>query len=155
MRDPGRELRGVAPELVRSHRRLPVGQAMTAPSDHPSLARRPLGRTGLQVTPICIGAGPIGDRNMAAIHTYSVPEERALATLRAVLRGPLNFLDTAAFYGEGESERRIGLALRELGGLPDGFVLATKADRDLQTNDFSADQVRRSVERSLRLLGLE
>jgi D-threo-aldose 1-dehydrogenase len=32
-------------------------------------------------------------------------------------------------------------------------VLATKADRDPQTGDFSADQVRRSVERSLRLLG--
>src|SRR2546430_10868871 len=118
MRDPGRDLRGAAAESVRGGGRLPVGQAMTAPSDHPSLARRPLGRTGLEVTPICIGAGPLGDRNMARIHGYSVPEERALATVRAVFDGPLNFLDTAAFYGEGESERRIGLVVRERGGLP-------------------------------------
>ena len=67
----------------------------------------------------------------------------------------INFIDTAAAYGEGESERRIGRVLRELGGLPPGFVLATKADRDLQSGDFSGGQIRRSVERSLRLLGLE
>jgi D-threo-aldose 1-dehydrogenase len=45
--------------------------------------------------------------------------------------------------------------LRELGGLPAGFVLASKADRDLKTGDFSGQQMRRSVERSLRLLGLD
>ncbi|HEY8744979.1 MAG TPA: aldo/keto reductase, partial [Chloroflexota bacterium] len=43
----------------------------------------------------------------------------------------------------------------ELGGVPDGYVLATKADRNLQTGDFSGDQIRRSIERSLRLLGLD
>ncbi len=69
--------------------------------------------------------------------------------------GPINFLDTAASYGDGESERRIGLVLREIGGLPAGFVLASKADRDLHTGDFSGEQMRRSVERSLRLLGLD
>src|SRR3954464_3403942 len=121
---------------------------MTVPSESPALPRRPLGQTGLVVTSLCIGAGPLGDRNMAAIHGYSVPEERALATVRAVFDGPINFMDTAAFYGEGESERRIGLVVRERGGLPAGFVLATKADRDLASSDFSGDQVRRSVERS-------
>ena len=35
------------------------------------------------------------------------------------------------------------------------MVLATKADRNLQTGDFSGEQMRRSIERSLRLLGLE
>src|SRR5207249_9239949 len=84
-----------------------------------------------------------------------VPEERALATIRAFFAGPLNFLDTAASYGDGESERRIGIILRELGGLPPGFVLATKADRDLQTGVFTGAQMRRSIERSLRLLSVE
>jgi D-threo-aldose 1-dehydrogenase len=42
-----------------------------------------------------------------------------------------------------------------MGELPDGFVVATKADLDPATGDFSADQVRRSVERSLELLGLD
>src|SRR5437763_1967021 len=117
------------------------------------LALHPLGSTGLQVTSICIGTAPLG--SMPETFGYEVPEERALATIRTFFAGPLNFLDTAASYGDGESERRIGMVLRELGGLPSGFVLATKADRDLQTGVFTGAQMRRSVERSLRLLGLE
>ena len=124
------------------------------------LTPRPLGSTGLQVTPICIGTAPLG--NMPETFAYSVGEERALATIRAFFTGQgnsgtssFNFLDTAASYGDGESERRIGIVLRELGGVPPGFVLATKADRDLQTGVFTGAQMRRSVERSLRLLGLE
>lgn len=122
------------------------------PTPDPTM-RRPFGSTGLLVTPICVGCAPLG--NMPETFGYAVPEEPALATLRAAFASSLNFLDTAASYGDGESERRIGIVLRELGGLPAGFVLATKADRDLQTGDFSGDQMRRSVERSLRLLGLD
>jgi D-threo-aldose 1-dehydrogenase len=118
-----------------------------------SLSYRPLGSTGLQVTELCIGCAPLG--NMPETFTYSVAEEQALATLRAIFAGPITFLDTAASYGDGESERRIGVVLRELGGLPPGFVLASKADRDLRSGEFSGDQMRRSVERSLRLLGLD
>jgi len=86
---------------------------------------------------------------------YSVGKERARDTLRAVLGNPVNFLDTAASYGDGESERRIGEVLKEMGGLPDGVVLATKADRNLKSGEFSGEQMRRSVERSLKLLGLD
>ncbi len=121
--------------------------------DSGNLILRPLGSTGLQVTPICIGAAPLG--SMPETFAYDVPEERALETIRAFFAGPFNFLDTAASYGDGESERRIGIILREMGGLPSGFVLATKADRDLQTGIFTGAQMRRSVERSLRLLGRE
>ena len=117
------------------------------------LPRRPLGPTGLHVTPLCVGCAPLGD--MPDTFAYSVPEDQALATLRAAFAGPINFLDTAASYGDGESERRIGLVLKELGGVPPGCVLATKADRDLATGEFSGEQMRRSVERSLRLLGVE
>jgi D-threo-aldose 1-dehydrogenase len=87
--------------------------------------------------------------------TYSVSKQRAFDTLRVVFESPLNFLDTAASYGDGESERRIGEVLEEIGGLPEGCVLATKADRDLRTGEFSGEQMRRSVERSLRLLGMD
>jgi D-threo-aldose 1-dehydrogenase len=117
------------------------------------LTLRPLGATGLLVPPVCVGCAPLGD--MPETFTYGVDEEQALATIRAALDGPITFLDTAASYGDGESERRIGLVLRERGGLPPGVVLATKADRDLQTGAFSGDQMRRSVERSLRLLGVD
>jgi len=93
--------------------------------------------------------------NMPETFEYSVSEQRAFDTLRAVFESPLNFLDTAASYGDGESERRIGELLEEIGGLPEGYILATKADRDLHTGDFSGEQMRRSVERSLRLLGMD
>jgi D-threo-aldose 1-dehydrogenase len=117
------------------------------------LSRRPLGRTGLSVSPVCVGCAPLG--NMLETFEYSVSKQRASDTLHAVFKSPLNFLDTAASYGDGESERRIGEVLAEIGGLPEDCVLATKADRDPKTGDFSGDQMRRSVERSLRLLGLD
>lgn len=107
----------------------------------------------MRVTPICIGAAPLA--SMPETFTYAVPTERALATLRACFAGPFNFLDTAASYGDGESERLIGRVLAELGGLPPGYVVATKADRDLQTGAFTGEQMRRSIERSLRLLGVD
>jgi D-threo-aldose 1-dehydrogenase len=116
-------------------------------------SQRPLGSTGLSVSPICVGCAPLG--NMPETFAYPVSRQRALDTLRAVFESPLNFLDTAAAYGDGESERRIGEVLAEAGGLPESVVLATKADRDLHTGDFSGEQMRRSVERSLKLLGLE
>ncbi len=117
-----------------------------------ALQARPFGRTGPLVTPLCLGcaglAGTIG-------FFGPVPEEQALALLRDFFRSPITFCDTSAAYGDGESERRIGLAIAELGGLPAGYVLATKADRDLASGDFSGEQTRRSLERSLRLLGVE
>jgi len=113
----------------------------------------PFGQTDLRVTPLCVGCAPLGD--MPETFAYSVSEASALATLRAAFGGPINFIDTAAAYGNGESERRIGLVLRELGGLPAGYVLASKADRNLQTGDFSGEQIKRSVEGSLRRLGLD
>jgi D-threo-aldose 1-dehydrogenase len=100
---------------------------------------RPLGATGLRVPPVCVGCAPLGD--MPEAFVYGVTEDQALATIRTVLDSPLTFLDTAASYGDGESERRV--------------VLATKADRDLHTGAFTGDQMRRSVERSLRLLGVD
>src|SRR5215211_1742033 len=90
-------------------------------------SRRPLGKTGLSVSPICVGCAPLG--NMPETFDYSVGREQARETLHAVFQSPLNFLDTAASYGDGESERRIGEVLAEIGGLPEDCVLATKADR--------------------------
>ncbi len=116
-------------------------------------SRRTLGSTGLSVSPVCVGCAPLGD--MPETFDYRVGEERARETLRAVFESPINFLDTAAAYGDGESERRIGEVLKEMGGLPESVVLATKADRDPTSGDFSGEQIRRSVERSLRLLGLD
>lgn len=118
-----------------------------------TLPRRRLPGTDLEVTPVAAGGAVLA--SMPRAFGYDVPEERALATIRGVLRGPLNFLDTGAGYGEGESERRIGLVLRESGGLPPGFVLSTKVDPDPATRDFSGAQALRSAEQSLARLGLD
>jgi len=126
---------------------------MVARDPSPYLTLRRFGATGLIVSPLCVGCAELG--NMPETFAYGVDEAQALETLRAVFSGPISFVDTAASYGDGESERRIGTVLRELGGVPDGFIVATKADRDLQSGDFSGDQMRCSVERSLRLLGVD
>ena len=118
-----------------------------------SLRNRPLGNTSLLVSPLCFGCAPLGD--MPETFGFSVAKERAHETLRAAFGSPVNFLDTAASYGDGEAEKRIGEVMRELGAVPSGYVIATKADRDLSTGDFSGEQMRRSVERSLRLLGMD
>ena len=117
-----------------------------------TLRRVRLGPTGLGVTRICAGAAQLGDLLEAV--GYAVPEDRARRTVLAILAGPMNFLDTAGAYGDGISERRIGEAIHEFGGLPADFVLATKAGMDHDTFEFTGDQARRSVDRSLRLLGL-
>lgn len=117
------------------------------------LGPRPLGRTGLSVSALCAGTSGLG--SIPEIFGYEVPEERALATLRAVFAGPITFVDTASGYGRGESERRIGLLLRELGGLPEGWVLATKVGQDWETGAFDGAWVRRCVEASRARLGLD
>lgn len=115
--------------------------------------RRLIGATGLAVTPLCFGASALGD--MPDTYGYAVSEERARATVHAIFDGPVNFLDTSRNYGFGRSEERIGAVIAERGGLPEGFVLSTKVDRDMETGCFDADRVRRSFEQSLTALGLD
>lgn len=110
---------------------------------------QPLGKTGLLVTPLCHGTSPLG--NLAGPSGH----DQAVATVRRVLEGPINFLDTSNNYGNGQSEVRIGQALREAGGAPEGFVLATKVDPLPGSDDFSGERVRASVRESLERLGLD
>jgi D-threo-aldose 1-dehydrogenase len=116
------------------------------------LARRPFGKTGLMVPPIAVGCAPIG--NMGDTFGYDVTENDAVATILAALDSPFPYIDTAAHYGDGESERRVGLALRERGGLPEKAILETKEGRDSK-NDYSGETVKRRMERSLQLLGVD
>lgn len=118
-----------------------------------SIAKTKLGRSGLEVSRICYGTGPIGD--MPEVYGHGATEERAYATVNAIFDGPSNFLDTSRNYGAGRSEERIGKVIRDRGGLPAGFVLATKLDRDPGTNRFDASAMRRSFEKSLAALGVD
>lgn len=102
---------------------------------------------------ICFGTSPLA--SAPELYGYEVQAEQALDTIRAVLKGPIRFLDTSRNYGLGRSETLIGQVIRELGGPPDGFVITTKLDRDVETNLFDAAQARRSLEQSLSALGIE
>jgi D-threo-aldose 1-dehydrogenase len=92
---------------------------------------------------------------MPDTYGYDVDAERAKATVTAIFDGPVNIIDTSRIYGFGRSEERIGAVIRERGGLPPGFVISTKLDRDPETNRFDAAQARRSLEQSLNALGLQ
>ena len=113
---------------------------------------RPLGDTGLVVSAIGAGGSPLG--SVPANFGRDVDANEAVATVLRILAGPITFLDTSNGYSGGESERRIGAALAEAGGLPAGFVLATKVDPG-EDGSFGAARVRQSLEESLQRLGLD
>ncbi|AYG03631.1 aldo/keto reductase [Gryllotalpicola protaetiae] len=119
------------------------------------LEKRPLGRTGLTVPPLCVGTSALG--SLPRLYGYDVETDQALVTLRAVFDGPIPFVDTSNSYGNGESERRIGAVLRELGGLPDDFLLSTKVDPDRSQPvlDFSGTRMRASLDESSERLGID
>ena len=78
---------------------------------------RTLGRTGVQVSALALGA-----MNFGAIGRTG--QEEATAIVDAALDAGINLIDTADMYGEGESEEMVGKAIA---GRRDDIVLATKA----------------------------
>ena len=115
--------------------------------------KRAVGKTGIEVTDICFGTSGLG--HMPDTYGYDVTEARARETLDAIFESDVNFIDTSNNYGFGRSEARIGDAIRARGGLPEGFVISTKLDRDMETGRFDADRARRSLEESLTRLAVD
>lgn len=111
-----------------------------------------LAASGLTIPAICFGTTALA--NMPDTYGYSVDVARARATLNAIFDGPIAFLDTSRNYGLGESEKRIGEAIAARGGLPKGFVISSKLDRNMDTNKFDGDRARESIEESLKALGV-
>lgn len=112
-----------------------------------------IGRSDIAIPPLCFGTSSLGD--MPNTYGYSVDETRARDTVDAIFDGPVKFLDTARNYGSGRSEERIGDVIRERGGLPEGVVVSTKLDRDMETGRFDASRARESLEQSLKALSLD
>ena len=80
---------------------------------------RSLGRTGIQVSPLCLGAMMFGG--------WGEPDHStSIATIHAALDAGINFIDTADAYSQGESEIIVGKALA--GGRREDVVLATKVN---------------------------
>ncbi|GLV38633.1 uncharacterized protein CBL_05632 [Carabus blaptoides fortunei] len=109
------------------------------------------GSTGLRVSRISIGAGGFCPQ----YGTYT--EQDCIETLHQAIISGINYIDTAPWYGQGESEDILGKALK---GIPrQAYYIATKIGRyEKQPEkmfDFSAEKTRWSVDNSLRKLGLD
>ena len=112
---------------------------------------RPLGATGIRVSAVCAGASPLG--SMPGVYGHDVSADQGIATVLTLLSSPIRCIDTSNGYSGGESERRIGRAIAEAGGVPEGFAVLTKVDP--RGRDYSGDRVRSSVAESQDRLGLE
>lgn len=118
---------------------------------------RSLGRTGMQVSPLCLGAmmfGQWGEPDHAA----------AVKVIHRALDAGINFIDTADVYSRGESEEIVGQALA--GGRRDEVIVVTKfhAPMDVAMGEPGGDPnqrgnsrrwIMREVEASLRRLGTD
>ncbi len=118
----------------------------------PQNARTIIAKTTLAIPPICFGTTALGD--MPDTYGYGVDEGRARATLNAIFDNEIGFLDTSRNYGAGRSEARIGAAIRERGGLPKGFIISSKLDRNMENNVFDGDRAKASLDESLKALGV-
>jgi len=107
---------------------------------------RELGRTGWRVSEVSLGAWAIGGSWGA------VDDRESIAALHRALDLGVNFIDTADVYGDGHSERLIAGVLKERG---EKVIVATKAGRRLEphtADGYTAANLTRFVERSLRNL---
>lgn len=118
---------------------------------HAALKTTAIGNTGVSVPALCFGTSGLG--SMPDTYGYAVDEARARATINSIFDGPVNFLDTSRNYGMGRSEERIGAAIKARGGLPRGFLISSKLDRD-ENNVFDGARAQRSLEESLKALGV-
>ena len=105
---------------------------------------RILGRTGIRVSEIGFGCGAIGGMIIKAPF-----DERVAAVQRALELG-FNYFDTAASYGNGQSEKNLGEVLNQL--KPDITVASKFSIAGSDLSDI-AGAVRRSLEASLARLG--
>lgn len=109
---------------------------------------RTLGRTGVQVSALALGAmnfGPIGNTT----------QDEATALVDAALDAGVNLIDTADWYGAGQSEEMVGKAVA---GRRDDIVLATKATMPMGERNRQGGSRRwliTALEDSLRRLGVD
>jgi len=115
-------------------------------------ARRPLGATGLEVFPLCLGSNVFG---------WTLDEAASFAVLDAYVAAGGNFIDTADVYstwGEGnrggESEQIIGAWMRARGNRDD-LVIATKVGKLPGSEGLAAATIERAVAASLERLGTD
>lgn len=119
---------------------------------------KPLGRSGLYVSEICLGTMTFGGKGFWKV----VGQLGATAVDRlvgAALDAGVNFIDTANVYSEGESERLLGESLARLARPRDQIVVATKVRGRMgpgpNQTGLSRGHILHSIDDSLRRLGLD
>src|SRR5450631_1629896 len=122
-------MRGILGSAPRPTRRQ---AARARPCNNRLMNTRPLGRSGLQVSPLCLGGNVFG---------WTVDEAMSFRLLDAWVDAGMNFVDTADVYSRwvpghagGESETIIGKWLRQ-SGKRNRIVLATKVGKPMGDTD--------------------
>jgi aryl-alcohol dehydrogenase (NADP+) len=114
-----------------------------------------LGRTGLKVSRLCLGAMTYGD---PAWRTWVLPEDQSRPFIKRALEFGINFFDTADMYSLGKSEEVLGRALRDF-ATRDSVVIATKAfnpmSDDPNDRGLSRKHLMSAIDSSLRRLGTD
>ncbi len=88
---------------------------------------RPLGRTGIMVTPIGLGCWQFSKQNNMAGKFWPTLEDNLIERIVSLsIDGGINWFDTAEVYGGGESEKALSKALKAAGRKPGEVVVATK-----------------------------
>jgi aryl-alcohol dehydrogenase-like predicted oxidoreductase len=134
-----------------------LGAALIAPARRPafkteelSMDNQRLGRTGVSVSELCLGAMMFGEWG-------NNDHDESIRIIHRALDAGVNFIDTADVYSHGESEVIVGKALAD--GPRDDVVLATKVHMPMGTDPNEAGNSRRWIireaENSLRRLGTD
>jgi len=114
-----------------------------------------LGRTGLKVSRLCLGAMTYGD---PAWRAWVLSEEQSRPFIKRALEAGITFFDTADMYSLGKSEEVLGRALRDF-ARRDNVVVATKAfspmSDDPNDRGLSRKHLLSSIDNSLRRLGTD
>ncbi|MFT5368911.1 MAG: aryl-alcohol dehydrogenase-like predicted oxidoreductase [Candidatus Latescibacterota bacterium] len=124
-----------------------------------------LGRSGLQVSRLCLGTGNFGTGGTEKANWGTVGEKEAFQIMDAALDAGINFFDTANVYGgvghRGYTEEIIGRWFAQGGGRREKTVLATKVGRIMEEDEYdgpnkpeglSLYKIRRHFEGSLKRL---
>jgi aryl-alcohol dehydrogenase-like predicted oxidoreductase len=116
-----------------------------------------LGKTGLEVSRICLGCMSYGEPERGA-HNWSLGEEASRPFIRRAVELGINFFDTANVYSLGSSEEIVGRALRDFAAR-DEIVLATKVNGRMHEGPNGAGLSRKAIlseiDKSLTRLGTD
>ncbi|HVT24880.1 MAG TPA: aldo/keto reductase [Rhizomicrobium sp.] len=115
-----------------------------------------LGKTGLKVSRICLGAMTYGSPNW---RDWVLDEEASRPFIKRALEAGINFFDTADMYSVGASEEVLGRALKDFGPSRENIVVATKVFNPMgegpNERGLSRKHILHAIDNSLRRLGMD